>query len=203
MKLNVLLMMLAAGLLMSCAHTVPYKPATAVEKIEFGHDHVNIYPEDVRKYPDRYTNMTLVWAGLIVTNGSTEEDLGGKIRMETLLDHRYFDWEEERIDGNPMLLVSPRGEGFFSMRWDVEKTDSASSYADATKYAAPGKLAIVYATPVSVDEDGVISMRYHYIRILDRTKFSTDVITYGRTGKEPFRPVDSHRAKGPPSSASH
>ncbi len=203
MKINVLLMTLVAGLLMSCAHTVPYKPANSVEKVEFRHDHVNIYPEDVRKFPDRYTNMTLVWAGLIVTNGATEEDLGGKIRMETLVDHRYFDWEQERFEGDPKLLVSPRGEGFFTMQWEVEKTDADSSFADASKYAAPGKLAIVYGTPLSVDEDGVIKMRYHYIRILDRTEFSTDVITYGRTGKEPFRPVDRHRATGPASSASH
>ena len=202
MKLNVLLMMLVAGLLMSCAHTAPYKPTNADEKVEFTHDHINVYPEDVRKYPDRYTNMTLVWAGLIVTNGATEEDLGGKIRMETLVDHRYFDWQQERINGNPMLLVSPRGEGFFTMQWDVEKTDSASTYEDAMKYAAPGKLAILYGTPLSVDDDGVIRMRYHYIRVLDRTEFSTDFITYGRTGKEPFKPVDSHRT-GPASSGSH
>ena len=67
-------------------------------------------------------------------------------------------------------------------------------------YAAPGKLAIVYGTPESVDEDGTIVLRYHYTRILDVERFTTNELDYGRVG-EPFRPVGARpkAAAKPPS----
>jgi hypothetical protein len=69
------------------------------------------------------------------------------------------------------LLISPRGEGQFRMRWHEPQGPDATEN-DAIKYATPGKLAIVYGTPESVDEDGTIVLRYHYIRILDPAHFS-------------------------------
>jgi len=186
MKTTFILITLAAGLLVSCSSNAPYRPAARPEKIEFRNDRLDVYPEDVRKDPARYAKLRVAWAGIIVSNDATEEDSNGRIRMDTV----YFDWEQDESLGGARLLISPRGEGLFRMRWRMIRKDPGASDVDALKYAAPGKLAIVYATPESVADDGAIVLRYHYIRILDPAHFSANELDYGRIG-EPFHPIDA------------
>jgi hypothetical protein len=189
MKLTFLITLLAAGLT-SCAVDAPYHPASRPEKIEFSNDRLDVYPEDVRKDPTHYANLRVAWAGIILSNKATEDDLGGKISMNTVFQHRYFDWEQDERDVGMRLLISPRGEGDFRMRWHVSRKDPDAGAIDALKYATPGKLALVYGSPESVDDDGTIVMRYHYIRILSPAHFTANELDYGRVG-EPFRPVDA------------
>jgi hypothetical protein len=195
MKLNFFMSALAAGLLAACASNAPYRPASRPEKIEFRNDRLDIYPEDVRKNPARFGHARLAWAGIILSNSAAEVDLGGKIRMDTVFEHHYFDWEQDNRAGGVRLLISPRGEGLFRARWNLSRKDPDVSATDAMDYAAPGNLAIVYGTPESVDDDGTIVLRYRYIRILDPSHFTAHVLSYGRIG-EPFRPVDARPNAG-------
>jgi len=200
MKTTFVLTTLAAGLLASCSSNAPYHPASRPEKIEFRKDRLDVYPEDVRKNPARYASLRVAWAGIIVSNDAAEDDFGGKIRMNTLFEHHYFDWEQDDRAGGARLIISPRGEGLFRMRWSMFRNDPDSSYLDALQFAAPGKLAIVYATPESVADDGTIVLGYHYIRILDPGHFTANELDYGRIG-EPFHPLDARPKKDakPPS----
>jgi hypothetical protein len=189
MKSIFIMTVLAAGLT-SCAVDAPYHPVTRPEKIEYRNDRPDIYPEDVRKNLAYYSKVRVAWAGIILSNNATEEDVDGKIRMDTVFVHHYFDWTQDDHSDGVRLLISPRGEGLFRMRWSVSRRDRDATDADAMKYAAPGKLALVYGTPESVDDDGTIVLRYHYIRILGPGHFSANELTYGRLG-ESFRPYDA------------
>jgi len=191
MKISSILFLLTTGLLVSCSSDAPYHPATGPERIEFRNDRLDVYPGDVRKDPARYSKLSVAWAGIIVSNEATEEVIGGKIRMDTVFENHYFDWEQDEHGHGVRLLISPRGEGLFRMRWRMTRDDPEASYEDAMKYAAPGKLAIVYGTPISVDADGTVVMRYHYIRTLGPAHFSANELDYGRIGGEPFRPIDA------------
>jgi hypothetical protein len=183
MKYKLLLTVVAAALLVSCASIAPYHPASRPEKIEYRDARLEVYPEDVRKDPARYARTRVAWAGLIVTNDATEEDVGGKIHMETVFEHHYFDWEQNEREGGVLLLVSSRSEGRFRMSWRMDRNDPDASSEDAMQYAAPGKLAIVYGTPESVDADGTIVLRYHYVRILGPAHFRAHELDYGRPGE--------------------
>jgi hypothetical protein len=184
MKTNLLLMILAAGLLVSCVSTARYHPATRPEEIEYYQTHLDVYPGNVRKAPSEYTNVHVAWAGIIVSNDATDENSNGKIRMDTVFEHHYFDWQE----GGSRLLISPSGEGRFRVRWKMSRKVQDASAEDAMKYAAPGKLAIVYGTPESVDEDGTIVLRYHYLRIFSPAHFREKELGLGKGG-EPYHPL--------------
>lgn len=191
MKPYLLLTVLAAASLVSCTSNVPYRPVTKSEKIEFRNDRLDVYPDDVRQDIARYSKLRVAWAGIIVSNDATEHDDSSRIQMDTVFEHRYFDWEQDDSGSGVRLLISPRGEGFFRMRWHVKEEDMDATYKDAMKYARPGKLAIVYGSPESVTDDGTIIMRYHYIRILGPAHFTANELDYGRLGSGPFRPVDA------------
>jgi hypothetical protein len=188
MKPQFLLAILAAGLT-SCAVDAPYHPASWPEKIEYRNDRPDIYPEDVRKDLDHYSKVNVAWAGIILTNNSADEEMTGKIHMDTLFESHYFDWTEDDSDG-ARLLISPRGEGKFRMHWDVKRKEQDANADDAMKYAAPGKLALVYGTPESIDPDGTIVLRYRYVRILNKKHFTANELNYGRLG-ESFHPSDA------------
>jgi hypothetical protein len=187
MKLNIILTISAASLLVSCAFDAPYRPASAPEKAEARKGSLGIYPEDVRKDPASYANVTVAWSGIIKTNSAAAENLYGKIRLDTVFEHHYFDWEQNELAGYARLQVSRRGEGLFRMRWEVRRDNAEAAEEDALNYASPGQLAIVYGTPESVDDNGTIVLRYHYIRILGEEHFRDDQLDYGRKG-EPIPP---------------
>jgi hypothetical protein len=180
--------MLAAGLT-SCAVDAPYHPVSGPEKIEYRNDRPDIYPEDVRKDLAHFSKVRVAWAGIILSNNATEVDMDG-IQMDTVFKSHYFDWTQDDHPSGVCLLISPRGEGDFRMRWQLNRKDQDATYVDALKYAAPGKLALVYGTPVSIDPDGTIVLRYHYIRVLDTAQFTANELNYGRLG-ETFRPYDA------------
>jgi hypothetical protein len=182
-----LLALVALNFLASCASNQPYQPATKMEKIEYANDRPDIYPEDVRKNIDRYTNTAVAWAGIIQSTDARDEDIGGKINANTIFAHHYYDWVQEDKDGI-RLVVSPRGEGFFRTDWHLRKIEPDADSSNAEKFAAKGKLAIVYGVPKSVDDDGTVVLEYRFLRIVGRDHFTTNEVDYGRSG-EPFRPV--------------
>jgi hypothetical protein len=190
MKLKVILTLLAPGLLVSCAYNASYRPANHPEKMEYHNDHVDIFPEDVRNDPALYAKLRVAWAGIIVSNKTTEPDSGDKFGMDTVFDHHYCDWQVDERAGCQRVLVSPRGEGRFRMHWELDRKDANATSADARLYACPGSLAIVYGSPESVDENGTIVLHYRYVRILGPEHFTRRDTDFGRNG-EPYRPLDS------------
>jgi ribosome biogenesis protein Tsr3 len=74
------------------------------------------------------------------------------------------------------------------MHWSVDRKDQDATSQDAMKFAAPGKLAIVYGSPESVDEDGTIVLRYRYARIISPKHFTANEVNYGRPG-ESYHPA--------------
>src|SRR5580658_9167719 len=122
MKPTYMLILLAAGLA-SCATDTAYRPVNRPEKIEFRSDRLDVYPEDVRKDPAHFAKMRVAWAGIIVSNNTTDEEMGGHIRMDTLFEHHYYDWAQDDLADGAHLLISPRGEGLFRMRWKLHRTD--------------------------------------------------------------------------------
>lgn len=174
---------LAATCCVSCVQQPgPYQPLAKPELKEYSRDRLNVYPNDVRDDLDAYTNTPVVWVGTIHSSDAQDEDVGGKIRVETVFDHHYFNWRQLGAGRHAQLSVSQRGEGRFRARWYMVRKYPDAGAADAQLYAARGKLAIFYGVPVSVDPDGTVVLHYHYVRILDESDFTTEGKMYGRLG---------------------
>jgi hypothetical protein len=190
MKLKIVLTVLAAGLLTACAYNAPYRPANRPEKMEYGNDHKDVYPEDVRKDAALYAKVRVVWAGIIVTNDAVDDESGDKINMNTVFEHHYYDWLVNENAGSKHLLISPRGEGRFRMHWQMNRRNAESSSADALQYAKPGSVAVVYGSPESLDDNGTIVMHYRSVRIFGPEHFTAKDLDYGRIG-EPYHPIEA------------
>jgi hypothetical protein len=70
----------------------------------------------------------------------------------------------------------------------LRKTTPETTANDAEKYIGRGKLAVVYGTPQSVDADGTVVLKYHYIRVFGRHQYNTNELEYSRLG-QPVRAV--------------
>ena len=192
----------ALTVLVSCASHEPavprdhrvgneaYQPVTKPEQIEFQRDRLDIYPNDIRKAFGSYSGMGVVWAGIIRSTDAQEEDEGGKIVATTVFEHHYFNGIQYNNGHGVTLFVSPRGEGLFRTRWHLNRVGKDATAESAEKYAAEGKLALVYGVPEKVDTNGTVVLRYRYLRILNGDQFSTNQFDYGRLG-QPFQPIDS------------
>jgi hypothetical protein len=127
-----------------------------------------------------------VWAGIVASNDVQNLESGGKFRLDTVLEHHYFNWKQDSCLRGVKLPVSSRGEGMFRLRWYVHQSDPEASVDDVSQFVEPGDLAIVYGTPESVDSDGTVVLHYHYARIVRPAHFTTGGLSYGRLG-EPFQ----------------
>jgi hypothetical protein len=191
MMRHIALAVIAAGCFVACESNGPYQPINTPEEIEYKQARLDVYPEDVRNDLAHYTNTPVAWVGVIRSTDAQEDDKGGKISALTTFDHHYFDWEQD-TDPGLNLLVSPRGEGEFACHWKLKKKDNDAGADDAEKFAHKGKLAIVYGVPESVMPDGTVVLTYRYLRIVSRSHFVTNYISYGRLGEDLYRPMGSH-----------
>jgi hypothetical protein len=198
---NLALAVFAFSVLVSCVASGPYQPATRPEKIEFAHDRLDIYPDDVRNDPAAHAGAAVVWAGIIRSSDARELDQGSKIVVDSTFEHHYFDWVQDSKGGGLLLSLSPRGEGLFRARWYLNKTVYGASAHKAEKYAGVGKLAIVYGVPEKVDTNGTVVLKYRYLRIVGADYFTTNDLDYGRLGEEPPRAIPG-KTNSPPLSAS-
>lgn len=183
------LLLLVSPFLASCAHDYkPYKPINSYEQIEYPHASVDVYPDDVRGNIDQYTNTVVAWAGVIKDTRASALVNSDYMRATTTVEHHYFDWEQNRKGGRNEFLLSPRGEGTFQVDWEVRRKSDTATTGDVDKYAGPGKMVIVYGTPASVDDNGVITLKYRYLRVIDSKDFNMHTFSYGRIG-EPYKYV--------------
>lgn len=184
----IVLLMAAAPLLFGCGTNVNYRAANKPESMEIMKDTLNVYPGDVRRNLELYTNDGVAWAGIIVrTEAKTGAD--GLIHAVTTFEHHYFDWLEDRRFGGVQLNVSPRGEGLFRTDWVLRGNIPEAGSPEAENFASPGKLAIVYGVPEKV-EDGTVVLRYRFLRVVDADDYNTNRFDYGRFG-EPFHSIDN------------
>jgi len=172
----------AAALVAGCSSYPAYRPQTAPEKIEFRHDSLEVYPEDVRKDPAKFAGIRVAWAG-IIQQSDVAECNGDMFCIHTVFQHHYFDFQENGGMSGPRYSVSRRGEGLFKTEWVVRKINSNATPDQVQKYAAPGKLAIVYGVPTGVDENGEIQLRYRYLRLVDQDDYTLYNFDYGRLGQ--------------------
>lgn len=184
------LILLAPVAFISCAShpahlSGPYEPATEPEKTEYGTDRLDVYPDQVRKDLNAYTNTPVAWVGVIRSTDARDMDAGDQISAVTVFEDHYFDWVQYAKHGEPEFSVSPRGEGLFRTKWTMKKTNVDSTYRNAERYAKKGQLAVVYGVPESVDPDGTVVLKYRYLRIIGADHFVTNQFDYGRAG-EPF-----------------
>jgi hypothetical protein len=177
-----------APLLFGCATNVAYRAAHLPEYTEMKSDLLDVYPGDIRRNLDLYSNAGVGWAGIVVhTEASTGAD--GMIHARTTFEHHYFNWKEDRHFGRVQLNLSPRGEGLFRTDWVLRGNGAVGGAEAAENFASPGKLAIVYGVPEKV-EDGTVVLRYRFLRMVDEDGFNTNRLDYGRFG-EPFRYIDN------------
>jgi hypothetical protein len=184
---NFILTIVTLSACVSCVTDGPYQPASCPEKREFAHDRLDVYPDDIRKNP-ALLGTPVVWAGIIRSTDARELDYKSEVGATTVFEHHYFDWVQDSKSGRLQLSVSPRGEGLFRSKWVMKKTENDATAEMAEKFAKPGKLAIFYGTPESIDPDGMIILKYRYIRIVGMKDFNTNEFDYGRLG-EPFHEI--------------
>ena len=178
------LLLAVAPFLCACASNVVYRAGSGPERAEMKKDLLDVYPGDIRRNLDLYTNTGVGWAG-IITRTDAETGPDGLIHAVTTFEHHYFDWEEDRRLGNLQLNLSPRGEGLFRAEWVLRRTGPEGGREAAEDFASPGKLAIVYGVPEKV-ENGTVVLRYRFLRVVEAEHYSTNKLDYGRFG-EPFR----------------
>jgi hypothetical protein len=170
--------------LFSCSSNGVYRPASQPERLEYARDILDVYPGDIRRNPDLYTNIGVGWAGIITAVQATNGP-DGLIHAVTTFDQRYYDWEQATRWGRARLSVSPRGEGLFRAEIVLRRAVPDADIADAQSFASPGSLAIVYGVPESV-QDGIVVLKYRYVRVIPPDQYSISQFDYGRFG-EPVR----------------
>jgi hypothetical protein len=188
----IVLLLGAAPLLCACSSNVIYRAASKPESTEMNKDMLDVYPGDIRRNLDLYTNAGVGWAGIILrTDAATGAD--GLIHAVTTFEHHYFDWEQDRRFGKMQLNLSPRGEGLFRTDWVLRRKEAGAGQEAAESFASPGKLAIVYGVPEKV-ENGTVVLRYRFLRVVDGDNYKTNIFDYGRFG-EPFHYIDNPPGK--------
>ncbi len=168
-------------LVVSCAHNTPYRAANSHEQTEYHKSLIDLYPDDVRRNLDQYTNSVVAWAG-VIRDTEAHETNNNMFVATTTVDHRYYDWESDRAWGGDQINLSPRGEGSFRIEWMIHRRVADATTEDAEKYAAPGKMVIVYGVPDGI-EDNTIVLKYHFLRVIEKDHFNTKQYDYGRFGQ--------------------
>ena len=176
------LSLLALPLLaVSCAHNMPYRPATHNEQLEYHRSLIDLYPDDVRRNLDQYTNTVVAWSG-VIHDTEAHEGTNGMFVATTTIEHKYYEWEVDHSAGGEKINLSLRGEGTFRIEWPVHRREAKATSADAEEYAGPGKMIIVYGIPDGI-EDNTIILKYHFLRVLDKDHFTMTQYDYGRFGQ--------------------
>lgn len=183
MSRMILVLALAVPLISGC--TTAYKSADAYEQKEHRYALVNVSPDEVRAHLDRYTNSVVAWAGIIKDTDAYEDGKDYQIRAVSTLEHHYYDWKVNHKKFKAPYCVSSRGEGLFRVEWFMKRVVDVAGSRDAEDYAAPGKLALVYGTPLKVEDDGVVVLKYHYLRVLKSSDVDARSFDYGRPDATP------------------
>ena len=160
-------------------HTSYYKPVSSWEKKSYERASRDIFPEDVKGSLATYHDTVVAWPGIIIENKFVENQ--DDVEIQYTLEHHYYDWLEDFSIQKEKIFLSPKGEGIFRTFWKIKK--EPDSIEEMKNVSVPGNLIIVYGIPDLVNEDGSITLKSIYIRIIEKKWYRTDILNYGRPGQ--------------------
>ena len=156
-------------------YTRQYQPISEWESQEFNRANLNIYPNDVRKESNKYSDSTIAWVGIIKDSKIKTDENG--VEIELLLEHHYYSWIEDFSIQQEKMFLSPKGEGFFRTSWFLKKDTNLEQLKASSEM---DDLAIVYGNPEKLLEDSTIIIKSTYIRNIGKKWYRTDMMDYGR-----------------------
>jgi hypothetical protein len=133
----------------------------------------DVFPDDIRKNITAYSNQLIVLVGIVQNYRVHEEEEYWSV--EYLLKHHYYDWIEDFYQNHPINL-SPLGEGYYSVFWNIKKSADINNYLSKVE----GDLLITYGFPHDVVEFKVIRLDTKYIRFVPKQYVSTSWIPYDK-----------------------
>jgi hypothetical protein len=152
-----------------------YQPASRAEAEVAGRARKDIYPRDVKDSLVRYTSVLIVWPGIVRRVDSSAR--GDSVTL--VLEHHYFDWNEDHGCQRELYFVSPRGEGFFTLTIPAV----ASRSPGFTGKPAIGALVIAYGMPTAVDTlegQPSVLLTARAANTIEPKWYRTDAFSYGR-----------------------
>jgi hypothetical protein len=164
-----------------CAGVVPgSRPYTPLPKFEakfFGQAKRDVFPDDVRKQPERFKDVLVVWTGIIRSVDYHNDGMSRVARITA--EHVYFDWIEDFGIQHERFFLSPRGEGLFAAAWRIE----SPSDQQFIEQCAVGDLLIAYGKPSLIKDKVVGLFPTENIRGIKPEWFRRDILDYGRPGE--------------------
>jgi hypothetical protein len=162
-----------------------YEPLPKWERQFFETARRDLYPDDVRKSPEKYKKTLVAWAG-IIKNIAFDTENGSQAARFTI-EHHYFDWIGDYGVQKERYFLSPRGEGLFALAWPV---DTQEDKLFIQQFAA-GDMIIAYGYPSMIKNDLIGFYPTENIRAFKPDLYRTDMLDYGRAG-EPIKNLKAH-----------
>jgi hypothetical protein len=137
----------------------------------------DVFPADVRKDPQRYSNTLVAWAGVLRSFEATKE--GNKTVLRFVVEHRYFDWLTNYGFQADRFFLSPRGEGVFKASWSLP----LEAFDSIPRLLHNGEMLVIYGNPSEVVGDTIVIAPTAYARIVSAAGFTDQELDYGRPGE--------------------
>lgn len=164
----------------------PYAPLPKFEAKFFVEARRDLFPDDIRKEPDRFKDVLVAWTGVITSIDYFNDGTSQVARLTA--DHCYFDWIEDVSLQRQRFFPSPRGEGQFAVAWRV---DTPADRQFIGQFAV-GDLLIAYGNPSLIREKVVGLFPVQNLRGIKPEWFRRDVLDYGRPGEPTKRLKTPH-----------
>lgn len=168
----------AAGLLLLLMAGAPgsrdYRPYSPKEEKSYARAKRDVFPDDVERDPSAYKDVLVAWPG-VITSFEVEEKPDTLV-IHFKVEHRYFDWIEDKSIQKEVYFLSPRGEGTFSCDWPMPR----EARDQVTAHIHDGDMLIVYGHPLH-GVDGLV-LKAEYVRLVEAKWYSDEVLDYGRPG---------------------
>jgi len=144
-----------------------YSPKSKTEISLFKKAKKKIFPNDIKKNINKYSNTLVVWTG-ILKHSHWENNSTAKF----IIEHHYWDWIEDYSIQKEVAFVSPRGEGIFTCT--KRSTQINAELPEVESFA------IVYGYPKRISKNGEIILDCKGISFTDKGWYATDIWDYGR-----------------------
>jgi hypothetical protein len=159
---------------LSCVACFPssriYRPTS--DLLRGLHGRIDVFPDDVRKDPAKFSGQMVLWTGIVRAKTAVKQEQ--RDLVEILFEHHYWDFVEDFGLQEAHDFLSPRGEGMFVVR--VAADELAQRPGDFQE----GWMAIIWAIPFGVRDDGTVKMKLQGSSCVPPGWFSTEYWDYGR-----------------------
>ncbi len=137
-----------------------YEPVSEWERREMGRSSRNTYPDDVRANLAG-NRRPVAWADVLRAVEFFGEPRRPMLRLT--IEHRYFDWIDDRSVQRERFFLSRRGEGTFQCVWPLRPEWDV---VEMRRITVPGLMAVVYGTPERVDGATIDLGQAAYVRLI-------------------------------------